>query len=586
MVGQHPNVEHDNQKPTSVTGGDALMSHRFIAVNTLILDVSTSSAATVADAAASAGTTVVPFRYVPSLSHEQKKKQQWMGNKTVDELKDVKDVTFFESRIHGETRALFGTALNVDLGQRVGGKEKKKVEKMQSRDSFNDISEEEEEEFEIITFRMVTPSYTLSPSAVLPPLDCRRRVLHIVGATSSPFYKGISDTFGLQGIDHLSHDSNPHSVSTDTTSSNNINYHPMSSLFTQMIAYVHVDDGTWSVSDEVTTFDVDTAPRMSTVEAIEAVARLAPDVVLPHMYDYAGMTGFKGLFEDVLQIPVIGSSSAAMALSTHKARTLAVARQAGVPVAPSVVVRRMGRGVDDSENERDIKGVYDVSGRVVKVESTGELVQKLGFDLPVMVKPAEEDNSLGIQRACTSAELTTALHAAFQYGDDVVVEQYIPLGREVRVGMVENSSGDLVMLPVLEYLFNPDSSIRTSTDKFRMDEHGNPIRQPKAPRRRLPADDSMTDTLLERLRVMATAAHKALGCRDYSIFDVRVDPDENVFMLESCLYCSFARGSVIALMASARGINPRVLFDQMVDWAMSRRRVVGMDGGAIGMKGR
>lgn len=618
---------HHHNNLTSVTAGDILLSHRFAAVDTLLLDVSVPSASAISADATSAGATVVPFRYVPSSSpaKSQHKKQQWSEDVAVDELIDAEDDAFFSARIRGETRAIFGTALNVALGQgdvAEGGQKKKNMEKRENNGSVNGTTEreaneskeeeeEEEEEFEITTYRMVTPSHTLSPSAVLPPLDSRRRVLHLAGATSSSFYKGVSDLFALHSIRHLSCDSDISSVEATDTPSKNNNYHPMSSLFTHMIAYIHVDDGTWSVSDDATTFDIDAAPRMTTGDAIAAITRLAPHVVQPHMYDYAGMTAFRALFEDVLGIPVMGSSSAVMALSTHKARTLAVARQAGVPVAPSVVVRKVERSSDKSDSDSDMEEVYDVCGRTVTVGSAGELVKHLGFDIPVMVKPAEEDNSLGIHRACTPTEFNSALHTAFAFGGDVLVEQYIPLGREVRVGVVENGNGDLTMLPVLEYLFSSGSSMRTPTDKLELDEHGNPFNLSKVSRRRLPADDTMSDTLLERLRVMAVDAHKALGCTDYSIFDVRIDPNENVFMLESCLYCSFSHRSVLASMARAGGINPRLLFDQMTDWAISRRRVAAvykknkknekeegkgtrtkvmgataLTGGAIGMKAR
>lgn len=561
MVVQHPDPPRNPSTP------DVLLSHRFAAVDTLLLDVSVPSAANVAVAAASAGTTILPFCFTTATitSKEEKQQlQQWPGDIAIDELTDADDVAFFATHISGETRALFGTALNLALGQGIPTDVSEKNNANGTTEEEPEEQENEEEEqnrLEIITFRMVTPSHTLSPSAILPSLTSRRRVLHVAGATSSSFYKGVSDMYFLESVRYLSTDSD-----ISTTSSNH-QQHPVSSLFTHMVAYIHADDGSWSVSDDALTFDIDTAPRMSTGDAIAAITRLQPDVVQPHMYDYAGMTAFRSLFEDVLCIPVIGANSAAMALSTHKARTLAVARQAGVPVAPSVVVRKV-EGCDSAEEEQER---YDVCGRTVKVRNAEELVNHLGFELPVMVKPAEEDNSLGITRAATPEQFSKSLHSAFQFGGDVLVEAYIPLGREVRVAVVENANGDMIMLPVMEYLFSGSHSVRTSADKLAFDDQGNPCDFSKATRRRLPADDSMSQTLLDSLRAMATDAHKALGCTDYSIYDVRIDPNERVFMLESCLYCSFSHRSALALMAGAGGIEPRRLFDQMADWAISRR---------------
>ena len=56
---------------------------------------------------------------------------------------------------------------------------------------------------------------------------------------------------------------------------------------------------------------------------------------------------------------------------------------------------------------------------------------------------------------------------------------------------------------------------------------------------------------MAKLGDAAIRAHKALGARDYSIYDMRVDPQGDVFFLESSLFCSFAPSSVIMLMAAA-----------------------------------
>ena len=68
-----------------------------------------------------------------------------------------------------------------------------------------------------------------------------------------------------------------------------------------------------------------------------------------------------------------------------------------------------------------------------------------------------------------------------------------------------------------------------------------------------------------------SAAHRALGCRDYSLFDFRVDPAGTVWFLEAGLYCSFARQSVIPMMAAAAGLGLADLFADAVRRATLRR---------------
>ena len=60
------------------------------------------------------------------------------------------------------------------------------------------------------------------------------------------------------------------------------------------------------------------------------------------------------------------------------------------------------------------------------------------------------------------------------------------------------------------------------------------------------------------------AAHRALGCRHYSLFDFRVDPTGRPWFLEAGLYCSFASTSVVAVMAAAAGIPLDRLFADLI----------------------
>ncbi|MEM8544706.1 MAG: hypothetical protein AAGF66_12040, partial [Cyanobacteria bacterium P01_H01_bin.119] len=65
---------------------------------------------------------------------------------------------------------------------------------------------------------------------------------------------------------------------------------------------------------------------------------------------------------------------------------------------------------------------------------------------PVIVKPNDADNSLGVSLVMEEADYSAAIAAALRHSREVLVEQYIPLGREVRCGLVEQ--GDrLIELP-------------------------------------------------------------------------------------------------------------------------------------------
>jgi D-alanine-D-alanine ligase len=82
------------------------------------------------------------------------------------------------------------------------------------------------------------------------------------------------------------------------------------------------------------------------------------------------------------------------------------------------------------------------------------------------------------------------------------------------------------------------------------------------------------DPVTRRVQEAARQCHLALGCRDYSLFDFRIDPDGQPWFLEAGLYCSFARKSVIAVMAAAAGIPVPELFQLAIREKTSRANPV------------
>ncbi len=79
------------------------------------------------------------------------------------------------------------------------------------------------------------------------------------------------------------------------------------------------------------------------------------------------------------------------------------------------------------------------------------------------------------------------------------------------------------------------------------------------------ADD---DPVVAQVQEAALRCYDALGCRHYGLFDFRVDPDGEPYFLEAGLYCSYARTSVVAVMAHAAGIGLDRLFALAVDDAL------------------
>ncbi len=137
-----------------------------------------------------------------------------------------------------------------------------------------------------------------------------------------------------------------------------------------------------------------------------------------------------------------------------------------------------------------------------------------------------------------------------------LVESYVELGREVRCGVARVRDGELVCLPLEEYAVDPVAKpIRGQRDKLRPQRRRRPGPGGQGRRRTRgssPDDDPVTERVWAAARAAATSRS---GCRHYSLFDFRIDPDGKPWFLEAGLYCSYAPSSVIAVMAAAAGIE-------------------------------
>lgn len=293
------------------------------------------------------------------------------------------------------------------------------------------------------------------------------------------------------------------------------------------VAYV-APGGGWRFPVDLTEAAVAAAPEMSAADAIAHVGTLGVDVMVPQMFCLPGMTAYRSLF-DVLGVPYVGNPAEVMATAADKAKTRAIVVAAGVAVP---------------------------EGRVVHDDAPVEV------PLPVVVKPVGSDNSVGVSLVRDAAEYAEAVRAALEHGGAALVESYVELGREVRCGIVVRD-GDLVCLPLEEYAVDAESKpIRGRDDKLARTDDGDLYLVAKETTRAwiVPTDDPIT----ERVWAAARRSHDALGCRHYSLFDFRIDPDGNPWFLEAGPYCSFAPTSVIAVMAAAAGVPVAELFADAV----------------------
>ena len=403
----------------------------------------------------------------------------------------------------------------------------------------------------------------------LAPLKQRTKVLHMLGSPASDYYEQLS-TMYAQGCVN----------SCGPTCADDYEF---------VFAIVHADGPSWSFPTSLEPSAIAKAPRVPISEGLLHLAALKADVAQSHMFCVQGVSTYRAIL-DMLGVPFIGGSVDAMTLTTHKGRSKAVAAAAGVPCAASETLR------------------------------AGD---KPTLSFPYIVKPCSEDNSMGISVVRDASQVDAALAEAFTFDDEVLCEAFVPPGREIRFAVLEtgevdaNGTPKLVALPGVEYFMSEEKPIRTSNDKLTADKSGKLTFS--KPARACPAN--IDPTLQAKLVDAATKAHFALGCRDYSLYDFRIDPEGNPFFLgtritspsraasgsrgplraacvpvahrlwpkltafalshavcpslaEASLFCCFAANSVISMMADATGrpdLEHQRLFKTLLARALERK---------------
>jgi D-alanine-D-alanine ligase len=173
-----------------------------------------------------------------------------------------------------------------------------------------------------------------------------------------------------------------------------------------------------------------------------------------------------------------------------------------------------------------------------------------GWQPPVVLKPACQGSSVGLQFVDRPEQWPAALAAARQHGADILVEEKI-CGRETTVGILAGEP-----LPVVE--IRPKSGVYDYRTKYTggASEYFCPA----------PFDPAVT----ARIQAAALAAFRAIGGRDYGRVDVMVGADGAPVVLEVNTLPGMTETSLLPKAAAAAGLNFAGLCQRMVDLALQR----------------
>ena len=306
-----------------------------------------------------------------------------------------------------------------------------------------------------------------------------------------------------------------------------------------MKAHVAVIKGGWSAEREVSLVSGGAAAKalanrgykVTEIDAGRDLSRqlsdLKPDVVFNALHGRWGEDGcIQGILE-VLEIPYTHSGVMASAVAMNKPMAKRVCALAGVPVAED------------------------------KVVASKDLFRADPMPRPYVVKPLDEGSSVGVVILKPGDNsFSPDVDGPWRQNAEVMVERYIA-GREVTCAVI----GDRATRGVTE--LRPKRGFYDYEAKYNdgVTEHLIP-----AP---VPAD------VYERVRDLALAAHRALGCRGVSRSDFRYDDTEGgtgeLILLEVNTQPGMTPLSLVPEMAAYEGMSFEDLVVWMVEDASCRR---------------
>lgn len=287
------------------------------------------------------------------------------------------------------------------------------------------------------------------------------------------------------------------------------------------------------------------------VPVVTELRKLQPDLVFNLAESFAGRSALESnvaALLNLLDLRYTGSSPAGLLLAGDKTLAKKVLRYHGLQTPSSATVYR------------------------------GALDWAEDIDFPVIVKPPQEDASIGITNGSVVNDLQDlfrkidSLQTEFQ--QPVLVEEFVD-GREFYVAVLGNFEAQA--LPVMEMDFSglPAGALRIASwdAKWGADGSGAGEGAEKSAefagtKSVFPTD--LDDDLVERLQRTAVQAFGALRLRDYARIDVRVKPDGEIFVIEVNPNCYLEREAEFARAAAKEGLSYHALIARIVELAAAR----------------
>jgi D-alanine--D-alanine ligase len=245
---------------------------------------------------------------------------------------------------------------------------------------------------------------------------------------------------------------------------------------------------------------------------------------------------------DIVQVPYTGSNPSTLSLCIDKIRVKKLLSFHGIPSPKWDYVYTMDDEIDS------------------------------GLRYPLIVKPANTDNSIGIDNdsvVTNVEELKRQLNKVInELGSPALIEEYIE-GDEYDVSILGSEDDDLRVLPLSRSIFRDMAQgqwhIYTHDMKFSPDvsleKVGVIVQRPAK---------NISKKLETLLSEIALDTYNILDCHDYGRVEIRVDKDDNPYVLELNPNPSINIGNCVPEVAKLTGLDYGDFLEEIIALAIKR----------------
>lgn len=218
---------------------------------------------------------------------------------------------------------------------------------------------------------------------------------------------------------------------------------------------------------------------------------------------------------------------------------------------------------------KQVLHAYGVLTPRFKLLSDFKLPRRHGLHYPLIIKPAREDASSGVDKDAVVYDLESLEHRVEKIGKEfgfpLLIEEFIE-GKELHVSVLGNDPPQV--LPMIEFDFSelpsdfpPIISYAAKWDPLKEEYHRIHTHCPaQLPKR-----------VEKRVAERVLQAYKVTNCRDYARLDVRLSKDNRIYILEVNPNPDLTEGVSFMESAEKAGYSFSQTLKTIVDFARARK---------------